>query len=111
MKHKIKVIISYVALFAWMILIFSFSNQSGGESGSTSNGVIEGVMSGLDFLFKFGFTEEDIMNVISACGLWIRKCAHFTEYFILGLLMTNALRFTIKNTEKLQKKKTAHVTI
>lgn len=91
-----KTIISYVFLFVWMGVIFYFSSQNGTLSSNESGSLIRGILDVLGFIFNIKFDESDVIAVTSSCGVWIRKCAHFTEYLVLGLLMTNALRFTIK---------------
>lgn len=96
MNKKVKMIISYIALILWMGLIFYFSSQTGGASGGTSDGLIKTVLKIIGGALNIDFTNQEVMHIISTCGVWVRKMAHFTEYFILGLLMTNALGFTIK---------------
>lgn len=97
MKKILKIVLSYLALITWMILIFYMSSQTGTLSEDTSSGLIKGILDVLGFILNIKFDEADVLAVTASCGLWIRKCAHFTEYLILGLLMTNALRFTFKD--------------
>lgn len=96
MKKILKIVLSYLALIAWMILIFYMSSQDGTLSGDTSTGLIRVILDVLGFILNMKFDDADAIAITASCGLWIRKCAHFTEYLILGLLMTNALRFTFK---------------
>ena len=63
--------ISWILLFFWLILIFTFSNQTG----SVSTGLSDQVLS---FLPKF--IDSELLSFI------VRKCAHFFEYFILAIL-------------------------
>lgn len=63
----------------WVMVIFSFSLQTGEESGGMSLALL---VRGLGLLFP---KLVETMNV----DLWhllLRKCAHFAEYFILGVL-------------------------
>ena len=83
-----KKIIKYILLILWMILIFWFSNQSGVDSSYTSSSI---VMMFVSFIEKIlGMTISE--SVISIMGFIIRKLAHFTLYFILGLLLILVLK-------------------
>lgn len=67
----------------WMILIFLLSHQPGPASGETSTRLLKWLQSiGIDLVALFG----------DAAGPVLRKTAHFTEYFILCLLLHLALR-------------------
>lgn len=69
-----KKIIKLVFIIIWLLVIFLFSNQDGSTSTSLTNGILE------KYLF---FVDSDIFFMI------IRKMAHITEYFILGILVLN----------------------
>lgn len=94
MKQKVARWLRWAPALGWMVLIFLFSNQPGGESGNFSKIVLEWLASfGLDFRVWFG---ENAFFVI-------RKLAHFTEYFILfslfllawGNIQRNGLRILL----------------
>ena len=80
-----KFIYSIITLL-WVILIFSFSLQSGDASSQISSGfgkwLIQTILS-----FAKDFLEENWGTV----HLIIRKGAHFTEFFVLGVLMESTL--------------------
>ena len=79
-------LILYVFLtIAWILFIFSFSMQSGEESSQTSGGIVSMIV---DMLFTQGFAY------IEQLTFFIRKLAHFTEYFILGVLVLQTLKQT-----------------
>lgn len=70
----LKKIVKILLLILWMIVIFILSNQNGSESTSLSE----------------GFTNITICNFINNCNpevysFIVRKLAHFTLYFILGI--------------------------
>ena len=67
----------------WIVVIFSFSFQSGDESGKLSGGIVAWV-AGL-------FFPEDFAH-IELVHFLVRKAAHFTEYFILGVLLSLTVR-------------------
>lgn len=75
-----KKIINIIILFLWMGVIFIMSSFNADDSGSQS-GLIVNVLS------RF----VSIKN-ISMASFIIRKLAHFTEYFILGVLALNCLK-------------------
>lgn len=67
---KIKRIIKIVILILWMLVIFLLSNQTGSESTNLSNKLICSVISNCN---------PEIYSFI------VRKLAHFTIYFVLGI--------------------------
>lgn len=69
-----KKIVKLLLIIIWLLVIFLFSNQDGSASTSLTNGILE------KYLF---FVDSDIFFMI------IRKMAHITEYFILGILVLN----------------------
>ena len=82
MKRKI---LPWALVILWMALIFLFSHQPATESAEMSSGItriisniIKAIASNIDL------NQESLHHII-------RKCAHFTIYLILGLLVHNAL--------------------
>lgn len=81
--NKKKIIIKAIILIIWMIIIYLLSNQKGSDSSNLSNGLLYSI-------FKI-FSLPD--SLINDCLLFfIRKLAHFTEYFILGILVITLLK-------------------
>ncbi len=82
-------------LIIWIIVIFSFSSQSGTTSGNISGKLAKEVNSVIidDYEYK---TEIEKEVIDSKTNYLIRKTAHFSEYAILGLLLYLTLSF-IKN--------------
>lgn len=75
-------LILYTALsILWTLIIFSFSLQNGEESSQTSGGIVEWFVETF-FPFAAPYAEQ-----LEFC---IRKAAHFTEYFILGIFVSLA---------------------
>ena len=71
---KTNKIVKIIILILWMILIFILSNQTGSESQNLSD----------------TFISKTICNFINNCNpdiysFIVRKLAHFTIYFILGI--------------------------
>lgn len=85
MKRRFK----WFLLLIWMVVIFLFSQQTGQQS-SESSGMVEKLLS------IFPFLPDEIFGL--ELQFLIRKAAHFTEYFILYVLMFTVLMeyFTLK---------------
>ena len=77
--------INWVLVIAWMILIFMFSSQVG-EVSKENNKVV---------IYIFNSLGLDLNNVFGALSDFIvRKAAHFTEYFILCVLLYRAINIS-----------------
>ena len=83
---KIKKIILTSLLIIWMIVIFMFSNQNATKSESTSDKVASTVIDTVEVVTKEEITEDKKETLIEDNRFVVRKTAHFTLYFILGLL-------------------------
>lgn len=87
-----------VALVTWMIIIFLFSNQTGNESQSVSDGVTRKIINIYAQVTNKDFNESQKEKIIANTSFFIRKLAHFTLYFILGVMMYFTLNsYGIKN--------------
>ena len=76
MKKRIDLIL----LICWMIVIFVMSSFSAYESGRQSGFIV-------DILSKvFNLDNIELIN------FFVRKTAHFLEYFILGIFCYNVIR-------------------
>lgn len=73
----------WIAVLLWMLAIFGFSAQTGGESSMLSD-TVAGVMQG----------EASVQN--AELTFFIRKSAHFLEYFLLGSLLFSAFYQTFE---------------
>ena len=71
--------ISILLVITWMIFIFIMSSFNSTESSNQSNFIVNIIAN----IFN--------INNISILSLIVRKLAHFTEYFILGLLVYNLI--------------------
>ena len=78
--------ISILLVILWMIFIVIMSSFNSTESSNQSNFIINIIIN----IFNINTTE--ILSLI------IRKLAHFTEYFILGLLTYNMINHCNKKT-------------
>ena len=81
----------WVAVAAWMVVIFLFSAQNSDRSGDTSGAIVRWFLG----LIYWGFDTYPLEKQTAILELWhvlIRKGAHFTEYAVLAMLIANALR-------------------
>lgn len=83
----IKNIAACFLVIAWMIVIFMLSNSDGVTSSATSGHLTDKIMEILSITVE-DVNYESIRSDISSI---VRKTAHFTEYFILGLLLMNMM--------------------
>lgn len=73
-------------LVLWMALIFSFSNQIDVDSSKVSDGFIDRTVVKIYKIFNENITIEKENEIIEKYTYPIRKLAHYTLYFILGIL-------------------------
>lgn len=88
-------------LIVWMLVIFMFSAQNSTVSSSVSEGFSYRLFSFINPDFKTMSAEEQ-ETFLESIMTPIRKLAHFTLYFILGLI-ASGLFVTIKNRGMLLK--------
>jgi len=72
---------------AWMGIIFFLSHQPADTSGALSGGLLEIIL----IIISFFEGLLDITVDREVLHFLLRKGAHFTAYFILGVLLINAL--------------------
>lgn len=88
--------ISLCLIIIWMIVIFVFSSMNGIQSNSTSKKVLKNVLEQTRIIEKEEITESKInlsTSKFNKIHYYFRKSLHFTEYFILSLLIINYLRY------------------
>lgn len=73
-----KKIIKTLLFVSWLILIYLLSAETGDQSGSLSDGILLSIAK----LLKISDTKA----FVDIFGFFIRKLAHFSEYFILYIL-------------------------
>ena len=73
-------------LIIWMVVIFMFSNQNGKESKSVSDKVTSNVIDAVEVVTKDDVSDDKRNNIIKDSRFVVRKLAHFSLYFILGIL-------------------------
>lgn len=79
-------IASLSLLILWLVIIFSFSSDNGDKSSSLSDNVIKFVVRTFTSIED---DSEEMESIVNKYSFPVRKLAHFTEYFILGVITLN----------------------
>lgn len=95
-KKRISILVSWTLVFIWMAVIFLFSAQPAHESDGLSKSVTLFVIQ----LAKRVMPLDELTVDIATLNHLIRKLAHFTVYFVLGILTANALKTSGVSTFK-----------
>ena len=94
----VKCIILTTLTVVWMIVIFLFSNQKADQSTEKSHSLVKGTIVNVYKFFNPHASEEKIQEIVKKYDKPVRKTAHFTEYFILGVLVCFTLKsYGVKN--------------
>ena len=75
-----------IIIIIWMIVIFLFSNQPSDESSNLSNSFINNTIVKVYEITHGEIVKEKREEILNKYSYPVRKLAHFTIYFILGLL-------------------------
>jgi len=87
-----------IAIIGWLAVIFMFSNMPSQDSNGKSKELIRtSVVSGSVILQELGIfkevpSKEKIEEIVSFINYPVRKLAHFSIYFVLGMLIMISLR-------------------
>lgn len=87
-KSLIKRLLSWVIIILYMALIFTFSNQNGGKSNKISTDITERVR---EYVTLPPVIQDQVRDRDLDYNYLLRKLSHFTEYFILAILLFRAL--------------------
>lgn len=87
MKNNAFRVAAVLITLGWMALIFGFSAQSGEESGGLSALIAQPIT---DAIAAWQGVEDTAALYLQVDG-FIRSTAHFSEYAVLGCLLTMAL--------------------
>ncbi len=82
----------------WMVVIFCFSNQRADVSTGESQSLIRSTIVNVYKFFHPNASQEKVDQIVEKYDVPVRKIAHFTEYFILGVLVCFTLKsYGVKN--------------
>ena len=90
-KTLCKKYLPWIAVAAWMVVIFWMSAQTAGQSGGLSEAITRWILHVIYQGFD-GLSAEKQERILAICHTILRKGAHFTEYAVLAMLVANALR-------------------
>ena len=76
-KYSKKRILFAILVIAWMITIFCFSNENGETSQGTSDIITNAIIN----------IREELENHRETISFYVRKLAHFSIYFVGGILL------------------------
>ncbi len=93
--RKIIAVVTWCITVLWMSFIFLMSAQNGEESGKTSGKVVEKIAETVVPGFS-DMTDDEKEAAKAELSFPVRKLAHFTEYAVLGTLLTVALIFSYR---------------
>lgn len=95
---KLKIVISWLLVIIWMIVIFNFSNMNADNSNKQSMGLINKTLeTTTNITNNIGITKvekEEVERITEDLNFPVRKLAHMFCYFILALLVINALNIS-----------------
>lgn len=77
--------LSFIPALMMMYIIFSFSAQDGTASSALSYNVSYKAVSVADRVLDLELTDQQISRCIRKIHFYVRKLAHFTEYFLLAV--------------------------
>lgn len=77
--------LSFVPALLMMYIIFSFSAQDGTASSNLSYRVSYKAVSIADRALDLELTDKQVSRCIRKIHYYVRKLAHFTEYFLLAI--------------------------
>ncbi len=86
-KKTIKRIIFTILTVIWLIIIFLFSNQNVASSQKLSDSFIDKTIIKIYEKFNENVDDADRLIVRDSFSNPVRKFAHFSIYFILGILV------------------------
>jgi len=87
MKTLIKLLkpLSFVPAIVMMYVIYSFSAQTGDESGQLSFKISYEIVEARDQLMNSGKNYDQLLFEADSIHYYVRKAAHMTEYFLLAI--------------------------
>lgn len=81
---KVKTIIKIILVILWMFIIFNFSSADGELSSSMSNRLIIRITESIKHK---KLNDEEKEYILERFDPFVRKTAHFIEFFILSILV------------------------
>ena len=77
--------LSFIPLILMLSMIFSFSAQTGEDSGKLSYEISYRIIEVKNDILNENKTDEEIADDADSIHFYVRKAGHMTEYFVLAL--------------------------
>ena len=106
-RQRVAYILSAVLVITMLCVIFRFSAADATHSSHLSEGVCIRLVRELNSVFPEQFPKEKLVKVAEAIEYPIIKCAHFTEYAVLGITVNLYLWMCYRMEMLLSRKKKA----
>lgn len=90
-KGKRAIIISWTAVLLWMLLVFSLSAQPAVQSSGFSRNVTKVIVEIVGKIIPLDIESSTITDLVTKYENTVRKFAHGGVYFVLGILVMNAV--------------------
>ena len=90
-RETLQLLFPALLTLLWMYVIFRFSAQTADASDHLSSGLLHRFLSALLPGFRSCSTAEQ-QTIAENLHVIFRKCGHFSEYTILGILLTATVR-------------------
>ena len=103
-KSRRLLIVSAAVTLLWMLVIFLFSAQNADESGSMSGNLLQWLLRTFVPHWET-MTAAEHRHITDMLHTVFRKLGHFTEYTVLGFLLTLTVR-RLRKTKKLKSRQT-----
>jgi VanZ family protein len=87
---KISILISWLAAFLWMLLIFSLSSQPASQSSELSGNITKVIIEIISKIIPLDIESSTTTDFILQFDHMVRKFAHGSVYFVLAILIMNA---------------------
>ncbi len=108
-RFRFPIILTLCLVLVWMTVIFLFSAQPADESSQTSSVFVDAYLR----LFHPDFSSmspEEQDSLLENLTFWIRKLGHFTEFSVLGFLLTLHFSFAFHGASENGEEKVLFVT-
>jgi VanZ family protein len=91
-NHKLKPALSWLAVLLFMLAIYFLSAHPAGISNAYSKGIVAFLVENALKLTGKAITEQDMLKLISEVNSVAREYMHGVVFFVLGMLVHNAVR-------------------
>lgn len=90
-KYKIGYILSLFLVIGMMCVIFQFSAADATQSSHLSEGICIRIVREISSVFPESFPTGKAIRIAEFIEYPVRKCAHFTEYAVLSIMVNSYL--------------------